>query len=140
MLHAKQQVQSYGSGETDATDAGPKLTELLKTCTSPKMLFVIVVTFLCGWESALIDVFFNVHLSNIGAPVRSVHPSSGIRENTDVGTISPAVLPSLRFRVVRFEPMTDPVRTSSTKLGAALMHVGRLDGYSAAVDLLGALR
>ena len=69
MLHAKKQAQSYGSGNTDAPDDGPKLTELLKTCMSPKMLFVVVVTFLCGWESALIDVFFNVHLSNIGAPV-----------------------------------------------------------------------
>ena len=74
MLHAKKQVESSGSGKGDTVDAGPKLSELLKTCTSPKMLFVVVVTFLCGWESALIDVFFNVHLSNIGAPVSRPNP------------------------------------------------------------------
>lgn len=67
MLHANNQAESIDN--VNSADAGPKLSELLKTCTSPKMLFVVVVTFLCGWESALIDVFFNVHLSNIGAPV-----------------------------------------------------------------------
>ena len=74
MLHAKKHVESSGSGKGDTVDAGPKLSELLKTCTSPKMLFVVVVTFLCGWESALMDVFFNVHLSNIGAPVSRPNP------------------------------------------------------------------
>ena len=74
MLHAKKKNESSGSGKEDNADAGPKLSELLKTCTSPKMLFVVVVTFLCGWESALIDVFFNVHLSNIGAPVSRPNP------------------------------------------------------------------
>ena len=33
-----------------------------------RMLFVIFVTFMSGWQSSLIDVFFNVHLNNIGAP------------------------------------------------------------------------
>jgi hypothetical protein len=69
MLHAKKQAEGTNP------DAGPKLTDLLKTCTSPKMLFVVVVTFLCGWQSALIDVFFNVHLSNIGAPVSTFSPT-----------------------------------------------------------------
>ena len=75
MLHAKKQMQTSNDAKSDNLDGGPKLSELLKTCTSPKMLFVVVVTFLCGWESALIDVFFNVHLSNIGAPV-SIHRSA----------------------------------------------------------------
>jgi hypothetical protein len=78
MLHVNTKKQpadaSAGTGKAvggkaakKEEDNSPKLSELLKACTSPKMLFVIVITFLCGWQSSLIDVFFNVHLSNIGA-------------------------------------------------------------------------
>jgi hypothetical protein len=101
MLHVNTKKQpadaSAGTGKAvggkaaeKEEDNSPKLSELLKACTSPKMLFVIVITFLCGWQSSLIDVFFNVHLSNIGA------------ENVFFWSGFPMFVPSLSWQNDRF--------------------------------------
>ena len=123
MLHAKSHAKS--NGKEDGTDAGPKLSELLKTCTSPKMLFVVVVTFLCGWESALIDVFFNVHLNNIGAPVSSASP----KENDPVHS-------RVRYDIGSVFPHPSYSHNRSNML-LTCTHTGRANGYGPATDLFG---
>ena len=44
------------------SESGPKVSELIKALIDPKMLFAVVVTFMAGWQSSLIDTFFNVHM------------------------------------------------------------------------------
>ena len=57
-LHAKKPTGKSGG----KSDSGPKVAELIKSLIDPKMLFAVVVTFMAGWQSSLIDTFFNVHM------------------------------------------------------------------------------
>jgi Na+/melibiose symporter-like transporter len=54
-----------------APEPGPPpsgVAAMLKVCSSAKMIYFMCIAILSGWQSSLIDTFFNVHLSAIGAP------------------------------------------------------------------------
>ena len=62
-LHVKKPAgKSGGKSDSGPKVSGPKVSELIKALIDPKMLFAVVVTFMAGWQSSLIDTFFNVHM------------------------------------------------------------------------------
>jgi hypothetical protein len=56
------------SGASSEPPVPSGIASLIKLCSDPKMLFFLSIAMLSGWQCSLIDSFFNIHLSAIGAP------------------------------------------------------------------------
>eukprot|EP01052_Picozoa_sp_SAG31_P039067 SAG31_NODE_5341_length_2599_cov_1.845600_3_plen_157_part_00 len=56
---AKVFAAEEGKGKEKAPAAKPKISDLLKELRDPKLIFMIMITFMGGWQSTLIDTFFN---------------------------------------------------------------------------------